>query len=155
MNTKQKIITKLNLSPLEPEGGFFRNTYVAREKIGSAIYYLIDDQNFSRLHRLKCDEIFHFYSGAPVELIQINEVGELSTTILGSKIKKNEHFQVLVPAGHWQGLKLRDPVKDAFALLGATCFPAYSSELFELGTSRDLIMSFPKHINKITEFLKD
>ena len=112
----------LALEPLEPEGGYYRRTYGSAEDHGSAIYYLIDDQNFSQLHRLKCDEIFHFYSGEPAELILMNETsGEVITKTLGPDLSQRHECQVLVPAGTWQGMRVKNPTN--LGTIGNDLFP--------------------------------
>ena len=80
MLNAEKIIEKLDLIPLEGEGGMIRNTYVCDTKIdghtcGKAIYYLLTDKSFSHLHKLKYDEMYHFYLGDPVELLILNQDG--------------------------------------------------------------------------------
>ena len=73
-------IETLDLRP-HPEGGYFRRVYTAANSIdpaalpagyrgprpvASAIYYLLEGAEFSSLHRLKSDEIWHFYTGSPL-----------------------------------------------------------------------------------------
>ena len=94
-----EIIERLGLKPLEPEGGFFRETYRSEEVIGreglpprygtarshcTAIYYLLTPETFSALHRVKSDEIFHFYAGDPVRMLQLDPEGRGETVILAA-----------------------------------------------------------------------
>jgi len=85
-----EVIERLELEPLEGEGGYFRRTFESEEKVGhracgTAIYYLVTPQSFSTLHRLPQSELFHFYLGDPVEMIQINR-GVLTRVILGTAV---------------------------------------------------------------------
>lgn len=148
--SKEQLIQRLQLTPLEPEGGFFHRTYLSNSGHGSAIFYLIDDQNFSQLHRLKCDEIFHFYAGDEVELFTFDDSSTLRRHVLGSPLNPNNEYQVLVPANTWQGLRLTK--SHGWALLGTTCFPAFSFDLFELGERSSLIQKHPNLRSIIEQF---
>lgn len=147
----EQIIKKLNLEPLEGEGGYFRNTY--RTDHRSAIYYLVTPNDFSALHRLKHDEIFHFYSGDPVEMVQINGSGELKKVMLGSDFLNNMEPQSIVPAGVWQGTRLAPGGQ--WALLGTTMAPRFEYSEFELGDRNALIQQFPQHANEIQLYTRE
>src|SRR5271165_2950630 len=96
--TADEVKEVLQLTPLKLEGGFFRETYrscwqVPREllpegirgprSIGTAIYYMITPESFSSLHRLPGSEIFHFYLGDPVVMLQLHPEGGAKTVTLG------------------------------------------------------------------------
>src|SRR6478609_1267273 len=98
MPTADELIRSLNLQPHPKEGGYFRETYRAAESIAqsalparypaarsasTAIYYLLTPTTFSALHRLATDEIFHFYLGGPVRMLQLSPDGGGRTIILG------------------------------------------------------------------------
>ena len=63
---------------LTREGGLYRETYRSDlqwpngRAAGTAIYYLLAPDTFSALHRLASDEVFHFYLGDPVEMVQLD-----------------------------------------------------------------------------------
>jgi predicted cupin superfamily sugar epimerase len=166
MASPEQIIAKLDLKPLPGEGGFYKETYksavsVDANSVGiaptgnravcTAIYYLVDSHSFSSLHRLKGDEIFHFYAGDAVEMVQIDPQGNLKIILLGSNILAGETPQILVPAGTWQGSKLKTGGK--WALLGNTNAPGFEFEDFELGKKEDLLKQFPQHKEIITQYL--
>jgi len=147
----KKIIDKLKLVPLENEGGFYHEIYRSDgfiekaclpEKYSSkrcfytSIYYLITEENYSRLHKVNSDEIFNFYMGDPVEMINLFLDGSFKKIILGRNIFKGEVFQYMVPAGTWQGAKLKKHGKKdgGFALLGTVVAPGFEFEDFVLGT---------------------
>lgn len=130
----EEVIRRLGLAPLPGEGGFFRETYrspirhnnpldPADRSLATAIYYLLTPESFSALHRLRSDEIYHFYSGHPVELVCISEEGNLQRTILGSCVEDGQMCQFLVPAGVWQGSRLLSGGR--WALLGTTMAPGF------------------------------
>lgn len=171
----EDIIQKLNLSPHPREGGFFREVYRSQESIpidsrkkrtqsntadrnlATAIYYLITEKQFSRLHRLQSDEIFHFYLGDPVEMINISLQGQLETITLGPNLLSGEKVQHLVPADVWQGAKLQEgqegTEKDyGFALLGCTVSPGFEYVDYEEGDRENLLKIFPQFKLEISKY---
>ena len=112
MDDIQKIIDILGLTPLSQEGGLFRSSYRSPGKVdgrdmGSAIYFMLTGQGYSHLHRLCTDEVYHFYSGDPVELLELLPDGTSRVTVLGSDLCAGQEVQHVVPAGAWQGSRLR------------------------------------------------
>src|SRR5262245_29565260 len=115
-------IARLGLAP-HPEGGFYRETYRADEVIAAehlpprfggprawstAIYFLLCGDQVSRLHRIKSDEVWHFYAGGALTLTLIHPDGRLETRRLGPDPERGENFQALVPAGCWYGAAVDD-----------------------------------------------
>ncbi|MCP4914442.1 MAG: cupin domain-containing protein [Oligoflexia bacterium] len=143
-----EVINKLGLVPLPEEGGFYIETH--RDPYSTCIYYLITPEEFSGLHAVKSAEIFHFYAGDPVEMVQINQEGELSKVILGSNISEDEKPQVIVEPLIWQGTKLLGDGK--WALLGCTVSPAFQFENFITATCSELIEMFPAHQDIIENY---
>lgn len=157
MLTPDIIIALLNLKPHPEEGGYFVETYRSSETIsekalpirykdvrsfGTAIYYLLTPETLSFMHRLQSDEIFHFYLGDPVEMLQLWPDGSGKTLILGSDMLNQMQPQVVVPTGVWQGARL---IKDGkFALLGTTVLPGFEFADYESGHRDELVKSYPK-----------
>src|SRR5215475_1221180 len=130
--TAEEIKKLLRLAPHPIEGGFFRQTYVSDVSVallrgvrpyGTAIYYLLEAGAFSEMHVLASDEIFHFYLGDPVEMLQLHPSGDSSVLTLGPDLRAGQHVQVVVPAGVWQGTRLIGDGK--VALLGCTVTPGF------------------------------
>ncbi len=152
------IIKKLNLSPLEPEGGFFNQIYISKIKINTkygkrnsltSIYYLIDSKNKSHFHKLKSDEIYHFYFGETAELFLISKNGKLNKIKLGHNLKKGEFIQYVVPANTWQALRVKKNGK--YSLLGTTMSPGFDERDFILAKSNELLKLCPKKSKLIKE----
>lgn len=145
--TAEQVIAALGLIPLSEEGGLVRETYRSEvktedgEAAGTAIFYLLRGNSFSHLHRLTGDEMYHFYLGDPVELVELLPDGTMKKTVLGSDITVGECLQHLVPAGNWQGSRLKDG--GSFALLGTTMCPGYRPEGYEHGNGDALIKHYP------------
>ncbi len=153
----EDIIKILGLRPLPKEGGFYRQTYCSKEKIpkealpdryttskpfGTAIYYLLTKDTYSALHRLKTDEIFHFYLGDPVIMLQLHPDGRSEIITLGTRIDKGEKVQVVVPRYTWQGSFLKEGGR--FALMGTTMAPGFDFSDYEEGKRDFLIEKYPE-----------
>jgi len=142
-------IEKLDLVP-HPEGGYYRETY-RKNPFSSAIYFLLKSGQFSRMHRLKSDEVLHFYEGSCLIVSVIHPESTLETILLGSSPEKGEAFQAVIPAGCWFGGRVNEP--DSFALIGCTVAPGFSFEDFELADRQALVRQYPQHralIEKLT-----
>ena len=152
----ETIIRLLGLKPHPSEGGYFRETYRSEETIAAAalpprygkernlstaIYYLLAPDGCSLLHRLRSDEVFHFYAGDPTTMLLLDDDGRAETIVLGQDIPAGQRFQVVVPRGVWQGMYLSDG--GAFALLGTTVSPGFDFADFELGSRDELTRRYP------------
>jgi len=161
--TADDIINLLNLKPHPKEGGFFCETYRAddallknqlpsryegRRVFGTCIYYLLTATTFSAMHRLQSDEIFHFYLGDPVEMLQLFPDGTGKTVMLGSDLGGETRPQAIVPRGVWQGSRLIPGGK--FALIGCTVAPGFDYADYEDGRRADLLKSYPQFRDLIT-----
>jgi predicted cupin superfamily sugar epimerase len=139
----EEIIKKYNLVALGVEGGYFTETYRSKGKIlkenlppayksdrnfSTSILYLITPGNFSSLHKVASDEMFHFYMGDQVIMLNLFEDGAGSEVRLGSNIFGGDHLQHLVPKNTWQGAKLAEGGR--YALLGTTVSPGFEFEDF-------------------------
>ncbi len=162
MLTAEKLIRIYNMKPHPQEGGFYTETYRSAHKITkdalpehyigdkhhcTAIYFMHTPETKSFLHRLPTDEIYHFYLGDPVQLIQLNPDGSAKIVFLGPDIEAGQFVQVVVPAGVWHGSYLVDGGE--FALMGTTMAPGFDFDDFELGESASLIEEFPAHKDTI------
>ncbi|MEN1759869.1 cupin domain-containing protein [Anoxynatronum sibiricum] len=119
------------------------NTPAAERPFGTAIYYLLTADSFSHFHQLKADEVYHFYLGDPVELCQLHEDGSSSVTLLGNQLFEGMALQQVVPAGIWQGLRLKPG--GSWALLGTTMAPGYHPADYTIGSREALIQRWPDH----------
>lgn len=161
MVTAEEIIGKLNLRP-HKEGGWFAESWRSPERLAAnalpqryfgarslstAIYYLITPDSFSRLHRLRSDEIFHFYLGDPVEFLLLGPDGKGTTTIVGPEVMAGQALQLVVPRGTWQGARLLTGGK--FALLGTTMAPGFEYDDHEEGKEAMLAARYPEHAGLI------
>jgi len=159
------LVQKLSLQP-HPEGGWFKETYRSDETIkkehlperfsgdrhhSTAIYFLLTSSNFSALHIIKSDEMWHHYEGSSLNIYVINNKGELKIHSLGKDFDKGEEPQILVKAGDWFGSRVKD--EDSYSLVGCTVAPGFDFNDFQLADREKFINSFPQHkdvIQKLT-----
>ena len=152
-------IERLDLRP-HPEGGYFRETYRASESIAAAglperfggarafataIYFLLTRDAFSAFHRIRSDELWHFYAGSPITLAVLDAEGkgQLATYALGRDPTRGESLQVVVPAGAWFAAEVASA--GAYALVGCTVAPGFDFADFELGARAQLLEHYPQH----------
>jgi predicted cupin superfamily sugar epimerase len=158
MLTANQIKDLLQLRPLPIEGGFFSeafrsehklpvgamaSSYPGERSLSTAIYYLLSPDTFSALHRLRGDEVFHFYLGDPVEMLLLKGDGTAQAVLLGQDILANMRLQQIVPAGTWQGSRLAPGGK--YALLGTTMAPGFDPEDYEPGRRDELSARYPRY----------
>lgn len=161
--TADQIRTLLNLQPLPVEGGYYSRTYRADESIpasalpdryngdrlfSGAIYYLLTPDTCSALHRLRSDEVYHFYLGDPVEMVQLFPDGSGQVITLGSDILSGMKPQRVVPHEVWQGSRLMPGGQ--WALMGTTIAPAYEDADYAHGNREMLINTYPQFAELIT-----
>ncbi|QHN02973.1 cupin domain-containing protein [Granulicella sp. WH15] len=151
--TADEVKAKLRLTPHPREGGWFVQTYAAAEcfrderydsprPTSTAIYYLLEPETFSEMHRLKSDEVFHFYAGDAVEMLQLAHGEPGQRVLIGSDLSGEARPQVLVPRGVWQGARL--VAGGRWALLGCTVSPGFAYEDYEGGRWSELSAGWPE-----------
>ena len=156
MDTADEILRLLDLKPHPEEGGFFVETYRAGDSlaaealpgryggsrnVSTAIYYMLTPGQVSAMHQVASDEVFHFYMGDPVEMLQLDTKGSGRFVTIGTDLAAGMRPQVVVPAGTWQGSILLPG--GSFALLGATVAPGFSFDDYVHGSRAELIEEFP------------
>jgi uncharacterized protein len=167
MFTSKQLIDRLHLIPLTIEGGYFRETYRAPLLIPSnalpaqyasdrnastCIYYLLTPETYSAIHRVKSDEIFHFYAGDAVEMLQLWPTGEAKVITIHNDLAAGHEPQHVVPAGVWQGCRLIPGGR--WALMGCTVAPGFDYADFELGDGDVLRTQYPQYSDLITALTK-
>lgn len=157
MQDAQYWIDNLKLKP-HPEGGYYRETYrseivIPRSALSqsfggdrnasTAIYFLLQGDDFSAFHRIPSDEMWHFYAGHSLFVHAIHADGRTSEIRLGHNPDCGEVLQAVVPAGCWFGSCLVEP--DTFALVGCTVAPGFDFHDFEMADRASLLAAYPQH----------
>ena len=156
MLTADDVRNLLKLEPLAAEGGLFKEAYRSahclpqealprcysgERSLATAIYYMLTPDTFSAMHRLRGDEIYHFYLGDPVEMLMLKPDGAAEAILIGPDIASGMRVQHKVCGGTWQGSRLAAGGK--FALMGTTMSPGFDPADFELGKRDDLSARYP------------
>lgn len=153
--TPEELVHHLQLQP-HPEGGFYRETYRAPDRVqrpdgatraaSTAIHYLLCEGAWSTWHRIRSDEVWHFYKGSTLLVHELLPDGGLRTHRLGDQLPDTV-FQASVQAGNWFAAELIDP--SSFALVGCTVAPGFEFSEFEIADTQTLLTAYPDHRNLI------
>jgi predicted cupin superfamily sugar epimerase len=144
-----ELVQRYALKP-HPEGGFFAETYRAPlvlaapagpRAASTAIYFLLTAGTTSRLHRIKSDEVWHFYLGGTLAVVELAPGGAAKETLLGADLARGEVVQHVVPAGTWFGAYMK---RGEFAFVGSTVAPGFDFADFELATRAGLETGWPQ-----------
>ncbi len=162
----ERIIRRFGLEP-HPEGGYFKETYRSIGKIPgqalersfdgernycTAIYFLLAGGDFSAFHRLRQDEIWHFYSGSALYVHVIHKQGDYLRYTVGPLTDPEAVPQLVVPAGCWFASSLKNG--SDYAFVGCTVAPGFDFADFELGDRKVLQAQFPRHKELIERFTR-
>ncbi|EKD47027.1 MAG: hypothetical protein ACD_66C00251G0001 [uncultured bacterium] len=154
--TTHDLIELFHLQP-HPEGGYFSETYRAKESVSkdalparfsgarslsTAICYLLPEGIKSCLHCIKSDEVWHFYLGGPLTLVQISPVGKVDRITLGQDVLNGQKIQHVVPAGYWFGAYSNSGSE--FSFVGCTVAPGFDFADFEIGRRDELLRLHPR-----------
>src|SRR5687768_12414100 len=159
--TADDVIRLLGLQPHPVEGGYFRETYRAADQlpasslprhgaersVSTAISYLLKPSRASELHVLPGDEVFHFYLGSPVRMLQLWPDGTGKEVVLGPDLAAGQVPQLVVPGGVWQGTRLLGDT--GFALLGCTVAPGFDYADYRSATRAELTARWPAFAQQI------
>ena len=167
MDTIETIINQLELLP-HPEGGFYKeshrshltiakqclpNGYSGSRNVSTAIYFLLTSDNFSAFHRIRQDEVWHFYKGSPITLHVITKNGAYEQHIIGPELTLGQVPQYVVKGGDWFASEVS--VKDSYALAGCTVSPGFDFADFEMAKRADLTKEFPDFKDIIKRLCRD
>jgi predicted cupin superfamily sugar epimerase len=107
------------------------------------IYFLLEKENFSAFHRIKSDEIWHFYSGDPIIVYEIEASGELKEHLLGNDPATGQSLCCVIKANNW--FASRVATGGEYGLAGCTVAPGFDFADFELAGKEKLQKEFPQH----------
>ncbi|MES2848505.1 MAG: cupin domain-containing protein [Bacteroidota bacterium] len=166
MVTAKQFIDHYRLQP-HPEGGWYKETYRSKETIAAsslperfngdrnfstAIYFLLEQGNFSAFHKIKSDECWHFYAGQTLHVYVLHDDGEVEIIKIGNDIAKGELFQFVVPANCW--FASRPAPQSEFCFVGCTVAPGFDFADFEMAEEKKLSELFPQHKELIKELCR-
>lgn len=160
------IIKKLKLKP-HPEGGYYRQVYKSdgyippetiyghfqgKRAYSTAIYYLLQSDEFSAFHKIKQDEIWHYYSGSALDIHVLSQNGEHRIKTVGDELKDDGRYQQIVHAGNWFAAEVKS--RDTYALVGCTVAPGFEFDDLEIADRHKLLQQYPQQKNIIKRFTR-
>ncbi len=176
------LIKKLNLRAHPYEGGYFKEIYRATDLVSytesllsnqthssimskknfvtqtrpasTMIYYLLNKNQISPIHRVKNDEIWHFYLGSPLIMYILNEEQNPTIVKLGNNLKDDDEscLNYAIKKNSWFCAEVYN--KESFSLVGCTVSPGFDFEDFQLGNKTDLLLQYPQYTSIIEKFAK-
>lgn len=162
----EELIKKLGLEK-HPEGGYFKQIYKSKDSVvpperfnstersaGTSIYFLLSEEDYSAWHKLKADEIWHFYKGTSLTIHSIDSKGNLKSSKLGDPLQEPDaNFQVIIQAEQWFAAEVND--KGSYTFVGCTVNPGFEYGDFELANRVALAYQYPKHADIINRLSRD
>ena len=134
-----RLIAHFQMKHIPQEGAWFSVTYTSedlldgatlppryagrRHAAGGAIVVVVTPRDFSAMHRLTTDEVWHFYDGSALTIHAIDPDGNYSTTLVGRNLRAGEAPQAVVPAGWLFGATVNDTL--SYTLVGCTVAPGF------------------------------
>jgi uncharacterized protein len=163
--TAAELVAALGLLP-HPEGGHYRETFRSpplpfdlpgrgSRAASTAIYYLLGPGDFSAFHRVRSDEVWHHYAGAPLDLYTLRETPggpEQRRVRLGPDVLAGEVPQAVVEAGVFQAARSSE---SDYALCGCTVAPGFDFSDFEISSRDALLALFPNARDLIRSLTRD
>jgi uncharacterized protein len=165
----QKLIQHFQMQKIPAEGPWFTVTYRSQDVLdpkglparyqssrvaGTAIYALQTREDFSALHRLATDEIWHFYGGDPLEMLLLYPDGHGEVVVIGPDVFKGQHPQFVVPRSVWQGSMPIGTGPESYSFFANTLAPGFEFEDFEMGYRDELQQQFPQFIDYIARLTR-
>ena len=154
-NRAQTLIDTLELSP-HPEGGYYKEVYRSATEVFSPhagvsrssltdIYFLLLSGQVSRFHRVLHDEIWHFYEGAPLQLVEIEQEGLVLREIQLEHLGTTPKYRHCIKGGNWQAAYSTGN----YSLVGCTVAPGFDFADFEF--LQDNASQYPSVVEKYRE----
>ncbi len=167
--TAAELIQHFNMARIPQEGPWFTLTYSSSDTLargslperykgsraaGSAIIAIITRDEFSAMHRLQTDEVWHYYGGDPLQLLVLHPNGSGEVVVLGSDVLAGQKLQYVVPRGSWQGSMPLGKARDRYAMIGDTLAPGFDYSDFEMGYRAELQQAYPRYADLIAQLTR-
>lgn len=147
--TAADVIELLELQPMPVEGGMWAQTW--KDEHGTAIYFLLQPDDFSAMHRLRTPELWHHYCGAPVEMLLLAPDGNVDRPVLGDDLRAGHRPFVAVAAGVWMG----GATTGDWSLVGTTMAPPFQPSDFEIGVLGPLAEAYPAAADDLPRYVRE
>jgi predicted cupin superfamily sugar epimerase len=152
---------------LEPHAtcGFVRITFVSLRRIapnglppplaegraaGSALYFVVTPHAPVRLHRIRNDQLYHYYLGDPIEVLMLHEDGTAELAVVGPELRKGQCLQLLIPGNTFHTARV---IGECRWFLGAsTEWPGIEPADVEVGDVDALAAKYPQVADELRAF---
>lgn len=160
----EEIRRLLNLVP-HPTCGFVDPTFLSKimlpkavlpaefgsdRSAGSAMYFMVTQETTIKLHKIRSDQLFHFYFGDPLEVLLLYPDGQAEIKVLGDDIRKDMRPQLFIPANTFHIYRVQG--RGVYSLLATTEWIGVEPQDVELGDPNQLIASYPAMKKEILAF---
>lgn len=135
--------------------GALAERYKGKRWAYTAIYAVFTRSDFSAMHRLATDELWHFYGGSPAQILLLYPDGRGEVKIWGSNVLKGEEPQIMVPRGTWMGARPVGDPQTAYSFGANTLSPGFEYADYEPGYRDELARLYPKFAREIIELTRD
>jgi predicted cupin superfamily sugar epimerase len=153
-----------SLLKLEPNAtcGFVRVTFLSQEKIaagglpapfadgrplGSALYFLVTADAPVRLHRIRNDQLYHYYLGDALELFLLHTDGTNERVVVGPDLRAGQRVQLLIPGNTFHTARLLG--QGRWFLGASTEWPGVVPADVEIGKLDELAGKYPAVANDL------
>ena len=140
-------------SPLTAAHSTLPTSFITDKNFCTSIYFLLEKDQYSAFHRIKSDELWHFYYGDPLIVYEIDGSGNLIEHKLGNNPDNGESFQCTIKAGNWFGSRVASGGE--YSLAGCTVSPGFDFADLELAKRDALTKKYPQYSSLIIELTYD
>lgn len=133
-------VLSFSSSQLPPSFGGTRNAC-------THIYFLLEKTGFSAFHKIKSDELWHFYTGDPIVVYEIDDTGQMIEHLLGNDPSESQSLFCMIKEGSWFGSRMANGGE--YGLVGCTVAPGFDFNDFELAERHTLTAQYPQHAELI------
>jgi len=143
---------------LEPNAtcGFVRITYASGQSIaagglpvpfddvrplGSALYFMVTPTAPVRLHRIRNDQLYHYYLGDPLEVFMLHKDGSTGRVVVGPDLRGGERVQLFIPGNTFHTARLIG--RRRWFLGASTEWPGVEPADVEIGNLDALAAKYP------------
>jgi len=121
--------------------------------LGSALYFMVTPEAPVKLHRIKNDQLYHYYLGDPIEVLLLRENGDSELVVVGPVIVGGHLVQLFIPGNTFHTARITG--KRRWFLGASTEWPGVvPSEDVELGNADELAEKYPEAAADIRDFPK-
>ena len=156
-----------NLLKLEPHAtcGFVRVTFMSKERsapgglpapcaagrpAGSALYFMVTPGAPVRLHRIRNDQLYHYYLGEPLEVLMLRGDGTTEHVVVGPDLRRRQLVQLLIPGNTFHTARVIG--RRRWFLGASTEWPGVEPADVEIGDVDALAAKYPQVADDLRTF---